>query len=751
MSRINEAMRRAGHQPVEAVVSRSDDVPFEPGEGATEHVAERILPHSESETQYRNDEPAVAGLPPALTDFGRKGPADDIRIREIARILNRRRWLIVTVVCLSLGVAIAYNLGATPIYEARARVLVEPTAQEVVPFRASAEDPGRGDYFVTQLDILRSQALARAALERVGTLSKDPSRQAAQVGAFLGALNVTTTRTEIGESRVLNVMFRSPDPQLAAKMVNGLAAAYVDQNLEVRKRGSLLAAQWLNQRVDELRREVSSTDTALQRYREQKDAVSLDHDQNIVVQKLGQLNGALTAARAERVDKETLYEQLVAVQKGGAPLDTFPPIGSNGFIQGIKADLASLQRERQQLAERLGDLHPDMIKINTSIENAQNRLNAEISKVVDGIQNDYRNAQAKERGLASALESQEREVLNLNQQSIGYNALQRDAAATQQMFNTVLQRAKETELAGELQSNNIKILDSANVPRVPVWPRSAVNLAVAFFGGSFLALALVFGLEGLNPRIADPEDIAKALGLPLLGLAPRMRRLVENRTADLMNLPYPFQEAIRSIRTRLLLTDDAATSRTYVITSATPGEGKTLLASNLAVAIAMTGPRVLLVDADLRRPQLHSIFNVPRAPGLSDLLNGEVKPSEALSESSTKGLFILPVGVAVSNAADVLDGDRLNPLLQGLRQVFDVVVIDSPPVMAVADASIVANAAASVVFVVGSGTTSREVAQAAVDRLVSVRGRVIGVVLNRAKIGKHSDYYYSYHNAESVA
>jgi polysaccharide biosynthesis transport protein len=751
MSRVSEALRRAGYQTADNVVSPSDGVPFVSAEDATEQVSEHVLPHSESETHYRHDEPADVSPPQARTESVRKGRADDIRIQEVLRVLNRRRWLIVAVVCLSLGVAVVYNLGATRIYEARARVLVEPTAQEVVPFRASTEDPGRGDYFVTQIDILRSQVLARAALERAGSLSKDPARQPAQVSGFLGALNVTTTRTESGESRVLNVMFRSPNPRLAAQMVNGLAAAYVDQNLDAKKRVSTESAKWLNQRVQELRGEVSSTDGALQLYREQKDAVSLDRDQNIVVQKLGQLNAALTAARAERVEKQTLYEQLAAIQRSGAPLDTFPPIGSNSFIQGMKAELAALQRERLQLAERLGELHPDMIKVNTGIENAQTRLNAETGKVVEGIQNDYRNAQAKERGLASALEAQERDVLNLNRESIGYNALQRDAAATQQMFNTVLQRAKETELAGELQSNNIRILDSAEIPRTPVWPRTGVNLAAAFLGGSFLALVLVFGLEGLNPRIADPEDIANALGLPLLGLAPKMRRFNENRTADLRNLPFPFQEAIRSIRTRLLLAEDATTPRTFVITSATPGEGKTLMASNIAVAIAMTGRRVLLVDADLRRPQLHSIFGVTRAPGLSDLLNGGVKPSEVLVESSTKGLFILPVGTEVPNAADLLDGDRLNPLIQGLQQVFDVVVIDSPPVLAVADASIVANAAVSVVFVVASGTTSQEVAQRAVDRLLSVRARVIGVVLNKAKVGKHSEYYYPYHNAESTA
>jgi succinoglycan biosynthesis transport protein ExoP len=401
-----------------------------------------------------------------------------------------------------------------------------------------------------------------------------------------------------------------------------------------------------------------------------------------------------------------------------------------------------------QLAERLGDLHPDMIKINTAIENAQSRLNAEITKVVDGIQNDYRNAQAKERGLATALAMQEREVTDLNRKAIGYNALQRDASTTQQMFNTMLQRAKETEVAGELQINNVKILDVAQVPGDPVWPRPWLNFAVALLGGSFLALVLAFGIEVLNPRIADPEDIANGLGLPLLGVAPQVSGLGD-RSAQLTTLPFPFQEAIRSVRTHLLLSNDGGAPRTFVITSASAGEGKTIVATNLAVAMAMTGRRVLLVDGDLRRPQVHTVFNIPRSPGLSDVIKGDARPSEAMSESSIKGLFIMPVGFDVPNAADLLDSDRLNPLVQGFKQVFDVVIIDCPPVMVVADAAIVASAATSVVFVIGSGTTSREGAQAALDRLVSVQARVVGIVLNKAKINPRSDYYYQ-HYADAV-
>jgi capsular exopolysaccharide synthesis family protein len=746
MSRVSEAMRRAGYQQPEHLVSGSDDA-FEStghaGDTSAGDPSEYSGLHSAEAPQTHV--PHAAPTEAAPTEAAGTSVVDDVRIHDVLRILYRRRWVIATVIILSLAAGAAYNYSALRIYQARARVLIEPTAEEVVPFRsATGEDVGRFDYFLTQLDVLRSQALARETLRRTNRLSTDPTAQAAEVNEFLYGLTVTTSKTEAGESRVVNIAYQSTNPRLAAQMANALAQAYVDQNLELRRQGSLQAAKWLNQRVDELRKEVSATESALQRYREQKDAVSLDSGQNVVVQKFAQLNGAYTSARTDRVQKQTLYEQLMALQKTGAPLDTFPPILANSFIQGVKAELAALQSERSQLAEKLGELHPDMIKVNTAIENAQRRLNAETAKVVEGIKNDYIAAQANERGLAAALDAQKGEVLSLNQKSIGYNELQRDAASTQQTFTTVLQRAKETELAAELQSNNIKILDLAGVPEIPILPRTRLNLVVSLFGGSFFALVLVFGIERLNPRIVEPDDVARTLGLPLLGVAPQVSG-IDERSAMLTDLPYPLQEAVRSIRTQLLLSPSAAgVARSVAVTSARPGEGKTLIASNLAVSMAMAGRRVLLVDADLRRPRLHQVFNVAKSPGLSNVISGGNRPSEALVESPVKGLFILPAGADVSAPADLLDSERLDQLLQGFRQVFDVVLLDCPPVMAVSDASIVANAATSVVFVIAAGTTSPEGAQAALERLHSVKARVVGAVLNKATLSPRSDYYQYY-------
>jgi capsular exopolysaccharide synthesis family protein len=675
---------------------------------------------------------------------------EEVLIVDLFDTLLRHRWLMVLIVALSAAAAAAYNYQAVPIFEARARLIIEPNSPEVVPFRgASMEDQSRLDYFVTQIEVLRSRALAGRALKQLGLLSEDPKAQVDQVSSLLSGLAVTPLKSDLGETRVLSVSYRSADPDLAARLVNGVTQTYVDQNLESRRQGSLNAFESLNQRLAELRKDVSSSQGAIQRYREQKDAVSLGDQGNIVVQKLAQLNTAVTAARMERLERQTLYEQLKKIQQSGTPLDTFSPILSNGFVQGLKAELALLQRERAQLAERLGDAHPDMIKVNTSIAAAERRLSEEMAKIVEGVENDYRAAQTREKGITEALESQKQEVLELSQKSIGFNALQRDAASTQQMFDTVLQRVKETELSGGLQTNNAKILDRAEIPRAPISPRKRLNLIIAVLGGTFLAVGLAFAREYLNPRLARREDIAAALGLPVLGTAPRINRLKALTAVDA--LPPSFQEAVRAIRTRILLSPIAGAARALAVTSTSAGEGKTLIASQLAASMAMAGRRVLLIDADLRRPQLHQMFKVPISPGLSDLLTGDADPTEALAASSLRGLYLLPAGSNVANMNNALDSQRLTQLIETYSNDFDVILLDCPPVMPVADATIIANAAGSVLFVVGSGTTSRSHAQVALDRLASVQVHVVGVVINKARPDSASAYTYERSLTEHTA
>jgi capsular exopolysaccharide synthesis family protein len=748
MSRINEAMQRAGGGVPETTDTGSAEETFVSGEGGR-------LSSEPSNSDGTGDgaRTAVIEVPPvrvrARQPLQRVSPApielkrpdtdDEVEIRQVLRMLLGRWRSITAVMVASIGLAMIYNATSTKIYESRVRLLIEPDSAQVVPFKAGTDDTNRYDYFGTQLDILRSRDLARRTLERLKLLSADPKARDGQVGLLTAAIVVAPAKVD-GSSRTVNLSIRSSNPEYAARLANGVAETYVEENLELRRKGNREAAAWLTARLAELRQNVTATAGALQQYREQKNAVSLDDKSNIVVQNLNQLNSAATGVRAERVEKQATYQQLAALQKSGAPLDTFAPILANGFIQNQKTTLAALQQKRKQMSETLLDKHPEMITIDAEIAAATQKLAEETDKVVQSIRNDYQTAVAREENLLKALGQQQREVLDLDRKAIAYGSLQRDATSSQQIFETVLQRLKEAELSAELQTNNVRVLDPALVPRVPIFPRTRLNMSVAISLGFVLAIGLAFVLEYLNPRISNANGVSDALGAPLLGVTPRVAALKKGR-ARYETLPTAFQEAIRGIRTRVILSAEHGDVRTLAVTSTVPKEGKTIVAASFAASMAMAGRRVLLIDADLRRAQVHKIFGTRVSPGMSEVLAGEAKPSEALIESSVPGLFVMPAGTHAGS--DVLATEAVRQLVDGLHQIFDLIVLDCPPVMAVADASIVANVATSVLFVVGAGSTNTEAARAAIDRLTSVQAQVVGVVLNKATGSAGSTYGYS--------
>jgi succinoglycan biosynthesis transport protein ExoP len=740
MGRIEKALQRAAggaQDPAEPQI----DEPVAGGSSARFDVTEGTEPQADS----RPNAAAAGGAlvvreePLPVWRQSRPDTSDDIQLAAIAQTLSKRRWQICGVVLAFVAAAVAYNLFATPLYEAHARVIVDPDAPQVVTFRPVVPEDQwwTEDYFRTQIEVLRSRALAEKTLAKVGMVAPGTAAEPAQLNWVLRSLRVSP----LPESRLVDVSFTTDDPTLAARVANAHAEAYVEQNLDSLLRPSRDASTWLTDRLAELRQQVDASQTALQRYREQHDQISLEERQNIVVQKLGQLAQAVTTARTERIAKQALLDQLRSQEGSGAPLDSLPPILGNTFIQQLKGDLAGLQRERARLSEQLGELHPDMVKLTTAIEETERRLDAEISRVVDGVRKDFAAVQANERGLTTALEEQQREVLALNRSSIGYGALQRDAQSTQQIFESVLQRFKEADLSAELQSNNIRILDAAVVPTVPIWPRAWLNLVVALIGGLVMAVGLALGREHLNRRVDSPEDLGGTLGVPLLGITPAVSGRRRQLEGPEHSVPAVFREALRGIRARILLSPLAASARVLVVTSAMPQEGKTVVTSHLAVSMARTGRRVLLVDGDMRRPRIHRLHNVDRSPGLSDVMNGTVRVGAALCASSVDGLMLLPAGTPVSNPADVLEARGFKALVKDLSDEFDLILIDSPPVMAVADASILANAASTALFVVGAGAATRETIRAAIDRLASVQAQVIGVVLNRAYADEYSYPY----------
>ena len=717
-------------------------------------------------------------------------PAQEVTIPEAhlgdyLRVVYKRRWLAVTTLLLVVVTAIVYTFTATPVYEARTQLLIEVDNPNVVSFKEVIEqDKATSDYYQTQYRILQSRTLARRTLSKLNLWGQfQPVPEAAQgfsirtlvagsvgyvtqlftsapkiepradsettiqskaIDQFLANLTIAPVRN----SRLVDVKYASPYPELAAAVANTTTAMYIEQSLDFKYTSSREASDWLGQRLGEQRKQVESTEAALQRYREQNDALSLEERQNIVVQKLADLNGAVTRAKTERIQKEAAYGQIKTIQSDRTALDTVPAILANQFVQQQKSELAELQRQQAQLSDKLGDKHPDMVKNRHAIQTAEAKIQGEIAKVVESMKHDYQTALTQEQSLMHALDQQKADALALNRKGIGYGALQRDAASNRQIFEALMQRTKETGISGALKTSNIRVVDNAETPRVPASPNKLANMMLAFIGGSVLAVALVFFFEYADNRIKSPNEIKAHLGLPFLGMIPSLTDQVEGTPLLDNGVNAGFAEAFRMVRTNLVFSTVDNGTQSICITSSGPGEGKTLVGSNLAVALGQTGQRVLLIDADMRRPRVHEVFEMAQEPGLSNLLVGDTKTAEAVKQTRSKGLWVLPAGRIPPNPAELLGSTRFKDFVTTVGQHFDWVVIDSPPVMAVADAAVIANIASGVVFVVGAEMTSRTVARTAVEQLANARGRVIGAVLNRVDLDNNAYYYSQYYRRQ---
>ena len=717
-----------------------------------------------------------------------------LHLLDYLRILYRRRHVTMTTYIIVVVLGTVYTYTRIPVYQASVQIEIDYESPKVVPFTQVTDSQTGWDtqeFYQTQYKILQSRSLARrtldmaslwrhpllvgpaAAAAAISTRPGDPSskrQDGGAVGVSLSSLTAPSsapppetqsqtpvidallggvTVSPIRNSRLVDLKYSSKDPQFAAMAANALARAYIQQTLEYKFLSSKEASDWLGLQLTEQRKQVEVSEQALQRYREQTDSVSLEDKQNITTQKLTDLNSAVTRAKTERLQKEAIYKQVKAIEHDRAALDTFPAILSSPFIQQLKGQAADLQRQRASLAEKYGEKHPEMIRLRSQIEDTDTKIQAEIEKVIRSVRSEYEAALAQENSLVTALEQQKTEAMALSRKGIDYSVLQRDANTNRQMFDSLLQRAKETGVSAELKSTNIRIVDAATVPTTPISPNRLRNMVMSVFGGGVFAICLAFFFEYLDSRVKSPDEIKRYLGLPFLGLVPVLddKAIAENALLS-EDVPAPFAEAFRGIRTNVLFSSAHEGGRSVVVTSTGPSEGKTLVATNLAVALAQAAQRVLLLDADMRKPRVHEVFHEANVPGLSNVLVGNAKASEAVRPGPTPNLWLLLSGVAPPNPAELLASHRFKDFLKTLEEHFDWVIIDSPPVMAVTDASVIAHVAHGVIYVIRCDHTNKHSASTALEQLESAKARFLGAVLNRVNIQRNSYYYSRYYRRD---
>src|SRR5215469_12142964 len=689
-------------------------------------------------------------------------------------ILRKHQWLILSFLLAVVTIVSIATFRMQPVYTATARLEIDREDANILPFQGATAFDYMSDldnYIETQTRIFGSETLALQTIRNSGLIphsemgasaeaitsgSLANHRRPPELGAFLGSLGVK----RVPQSRLLDVSFEAADPALAAQILNAHIQNFMELNFRSQYDSSAKATVWLTDQLSELKVKVENSEAARLAYERQHQIWELDDRQNITTQRFGELNKEFTDAQSDRMKKQAVYE----FAKSGN-IDAVPQLRQNNTLQELlrkKADAYALYTDA---VAQYGPNFPKVQRLQTRMKEIDDSIATEKRNVMTDLETEYNAAKQREDVMGDALNAQKAEVNSMAQNMVEYNILKRNAEADKTMYDGLLTKLKEANIAAGLKSSNIRVVDPAMVPSTPSRPAKARNIGLSFLVGLVGGIGLALLREYLDNTVKTPDDVEHLARLPSLAVVPefigengtgRRSKLLGGASANghekrvelvAQHLPKSqMSEAFRALRTALLLSQADHPPQVILVTSALPREGKTTAAANLAVTLAQLGDRTLLIDGDLRKPGVGRLLNLTdgKYAGLSSYLAG-VSSLElvVVPHPSIPNLVAIPTGPLPPNPADLLSSHKLADALRQLRSQFKFIVIDSPPIMAATDAVIVSVQADGVLLVVRSGETPKEAFTRARDLLVSVKCRLLGVVLN-AVDSTAPDYYYSY-------
>jgi polysaccharide biosynthesis transport protein len=737
----------------------------------------------------RNDVPRDSdGIPLASAEFLRpinspfynSLPSQDSTLREYMRVLIKRKWMVISVIAgIFLIVAVA-SLRQTPIYEAVGQIVVNKADSNLITFKDSVPVV---DYYdqsdldtevrILQSDLMALQVIRQLNLDKrpefggsdrkqanlvADPLQSDSNRTSALLGSFRGNLKVTL----IPNTRVMEIHYSSTDPQLAASAVNTLAATYVEQNFKTKFESTMQASDWLSKQLVDLQMKVETSQEKLVRYQREHEILGTDEKQNIITAKLDELNKEMTVAESDRMQKEAVYRQTESndpVAIAAAIISDGPGTAGGGLLDKLHDQQASLRIQVAELSTQFGPSYPKVEQLDNQIKEIDHQLQLETSKAVDHLKQRYLAALQRETMLRAAFDKQKQEANKLNESAIEYSILKRDVDSNRTLYEGLLEKLKEAGVTAGLRSNNFRIINAARVPSSPSEPNIPRNLSFALVLGVISGIGLAFMLENMDNTVRTPEQAQSISGLPSLGMIPLGSKSVHGASGKRLALTpakevvetvtqirpqSQMAESYRALRTSLLLSNLGAPPKVIMVTSARPQEGKTTTSINTAIVLAQKGVRVLLVDADLRRPSVHKALGMGPRSGLSNVLTGSATLQQTITTSPIlPNLLIIPAGTPPPNPAELLASSNMRDLIAELRQQFDHIVIDTPPTLSVTDAVVLSPRADATILVIRSGHTTKQALRRARDILTQVNAHVAGVLLNAVDLTS-PDYYYYY-------
>ena len=762
--------------------------------------------------------------PPQSYNYGVDPNAEnEVHLLDYWRAIRKRLWLVIGIVALITMLAVVYVARKPDFYEAQARVQVDlEEAGNLVnntrPLYGPTDDP---IYFNTQLQILVSPGLMRRVvrtldlehnpdffkgaqrqstwqtfLRMVGLGGKpqetpkapdqlplttsvaqataredlnEAKRLAPYVNTILAGLKVEPVKETRGyykETRLIDIKFTHTDPSVAEKVVNAIAEVYVFSNLEKRTEANSTTGDFLQKRIAELQQQIRTSEERLVNYAKNNQIISLDPNQNTVVERLAGLNQQLLQAENERKTAEAAYNAAKSPDAANALVDDATK--QNGDVE---AKLIELRQKRALLLVDATEEAPEVKEVDQQITELDKQLKELRSRksatLLTNLNTRYQQALEREQSLRKAFEQQRAQTLSQNEAAINYRIIQQEIETNKSLLNGLLQGAKENDVVLAGKPNNISIVDYALTPDTPVGPNRTRTVIAAFFLSIGLGLGLALFFEYLDDTVHSTEEVERVLHLPALAVIPSVgsaaRRRVLPGTSKttalqkngngngsselLMNVDSrsPLAEAYRHLRTSVLLSTAGRAPKSLLVTSSLPGEGKTTTAVNTAISLAQTGASVVIIDADMRRPRLQSIFDMSGQEGLSSILSSDVSEQDMLSmvrQDEESGLSVLTSGPIPPNPAELLGSDQMRRLITTLQANYTHVVVDSPPVSSFTDGVLISTMVDGVLLVVHGGKSSRHIVRRSKQLLSDVGAKIFGVVLNNVNLQSHDYYYY---------
>jgi capsular exopolysaccharide synthesis family protein len=696
------------------------------------------------------------------------------------RILRKRRWAVLATLAIVFALSVIATLKTTRLYQATSKVAIFPETPNVLGFKGIEDSSPDYEYEVTletQAAILRSDGLAMKVIEtmhldqdpkftgatrpraedsiRASSMQPDPAKAAGLLGALRGGLSVQI----VPNSRLLQISYTHPDPRLATEIVNALVRTFIEENFKTKYESVTQTSEWLSTELADLQLKVQTAEEKLVRYQKDHSILGVDEKQNIVTAKLNELNNELTGAQTDRIQKESNYRLAVA----GAPaafVKTFHE-GTGGMLEKLREKEADLNTQHAQATTQFGSGYPKVVELNNQLKQVRTEIVAEETRMQHELRDEYLAAVQRETLLTTAFEQQKQEANQLNESAIEYSVLKRDAESNRQLYQDLLQRLKEAGVSAGLRSSNIRVVDVARTPTAPITPNVPRNLEIGLLLGLACGIGLALFLESVDTSIRNMEELSAISTLPALGTIPLqissngyVRKRLKTMSAEpetsgssaLVTYARPKSEAAeayRALRTSILLSSFGAPPKVILVTSALPQEGKTTISANSALVLAQRGSRVLLIDADLRRPGIDKLFGFRSRGGLSTLISGVDKIEDVVVPyPQVPNLWILPAGPIPPQPVELLGSTVMKDHIARWRDEFDHIIIDTPPCLSVTDAVVLSLEADRVILVARSGKTTKPAFRRACDLLLQVNARVMGTVLNALDLRSSEGYYY---------